>query len=63
MKEYTGKLDGIILFPDSIKNDKEKCSKLFNQLVDKFTDILEENECSLFSLFNLEEANDESIEA
>lgn len=62
MKEYTGKIDGIVMFPDSIKNDKEKCNLLFNQLVDKFTDMLEENECSLFSLISIED-NIEDVEA
>lgn len=62
MKEYIGKIDGIVMFPDSIKNDKEKCNQLFNQLVDKFTDMLEENECSLFSLISIED-NIEDVEA
>ena len=63
MKEYVGKMEGIILFPDNIKNNQEKCDKLFNQLVDKFTSILEENECSLFSLIELEENESGTVEA
>lgn len=63
MKEYVGKLEGIMLFPDNIKNDKEKCDKLFNDLVDKFISIVEENNCSLFSLIELDEDESETVEA
>lgn len=53
MKNFTGILNGTIIFPDYIKDDKAKCEQLLQKLLDEFIETLEINDCEIFCTTNV----------